>query len=175
MSRDILSLDVGTTTFKLAVFSPALDKNCEASRSYDVHVYGQGKADIEPEKWWNALEECCQEVREHLSNVGVVTLSVTTPGFTPMAADGAALGPAILFFDGRSHAQARAIRAAVGEEMFLRETCNLPVSGGSSLCSALWIKDNQPEVFRAAAKFGHSNTYMVKRLTGQWAIDPSTV
>ncbi|MCC7174798.1 MAG: hypothetical protein IT159_06345 [Bryobacterales bacterium] len=175
MKRDILSLDVGTTTFKMGVFSPALQKKCEATRTYEVHVYGQGKADIEPEKWWRALQECCAEVREQLSQVGVLTLSVTTPGLTPMAADGTALGPAILFFDGRSHAQARAIRAAVGEEKFLRETCNLPVSGGSSLCSILWIRDNQPEVWRAAAKFGHCNTYMVKRLTGQWAIDPSTV
>ncbi len=175
MKRDILSLDVGTTTFKLAVFSPALEKKCEATRAYGVNVYGQGKADIEPEKWWTALGECCTEVREHLASVGVLTLSVTTPGLTPMAADGTALGPAILFFDGRSHAQARAIRAAVGEETFLRETCNLPVSGGSSLCSILWIRDQQPEVFRAAAKFGHTNTYMVKRLTGRWAIDPSTV
>jgi len=92
-----------------------------------------------------------------------------------MAADGTALGPAILFFDGRSHVQARAIRAKVGEEKFLRETCNLPVSGGSSLCSILWIRDNQPDVWAAADKFGHCNTYMVKRLTGNWAIDPSTV
>ena len=49
------------------------------------------------------------------------------------------------------------------------------MTGGSSLCSILWIRDNQPEVWRAAAKFGHTNTYMVKRLTGDWAIDPSTV
>ncbi len=175
MKRDILSLDVGTTAFKLGVFSPDLEKKCEASRNYDVNVYDQGKADIEPEKWWRALGECCEEVRPHLARVGVLTLSVTTPGLTPMAADGAALGPAILFFDGRSHQQAREIRAKVGEEKFLRETCNLPVSGGSSLCSILWIRDHQPEVFRAAEKFGHCNTYMVKRLTGNWAIDPSTV
>jgi len=91
-----------------------------------------------------------------------------------MSADGTALGPAILFFDGRSRAQARAIRELVGEEKFLRETCNLPVTGGSSLCSILWIRDNQPEVWKVAAKFGHSNTYLIKRLTGEWAIDPST-
>ncbi len=175
MKRDILSLDVGTTAFKLGVFTPELEKKCEASRAYGVNVYDQGKADIEPEKWWQALGECCAEVREHLSQVGVLTLSVTTPGLTPMAADGTALGPAILFFDGRSHAQARAIRALVGEQKFLRETCNLPVSGGSSLCSMLWIRDNLPEVWTAADRFGHSNTYMVKRLTGNWAIDPSTV
>jgi xylulokinase len=172
---DILALDVGTTAFKLAVFSADLEKKCEAARPYEVHVYDGGKADIEPEKWWQALLECCAEVRKDLGGVGVVSLSVTTPGLTPMAADGTALGPAILFFDGRSHEQARAIRARVGDEEFLFATCNLPVTGGSSLCSILWIRENQPEVWTAAAKFGHTNTYMVKRLTGHWAIDPSTV
>jgi sugar (pentulose or hexulose) kinase len=175
VNRDILALDVGTTAFKMAVFSADLEKKCEAARPYDVHVYEGGKADIEPEKWWQALRECCAEVRRGLGRVGVISLSVTTPGLTPMAADGAALGPAILFFDARSHAQARDIRARVGDETFLRETCNLPVTGGSSLCSILWIRDNQPEVWEAAEKFGHTNTYMVKRLTGNWAIDPSTV
>jgi len=173
--RDILALDVGTTAFKMGVFSPELEKRCESARRYDVHVYDRGKADIEPEKWWQALQECCEEVKPYLSSVGVISFSVTTPGLTPMAADGAALGRAILFFDGRSHLQARAIRDLVGEDKFLRETCNLPVSGGSSLCSILWIRDNQPEIWEAAAMFGHTNTYMVKRFTGNWAIDPSTV
>lgn len=175
MSDHILSMDVGTTAFKLGIFSPQLELKAEASRTYNVNVYSGGCADIEPEKWWRALRECCAEVRDSLPSVGLVTLSVTTPGLTPMAADGTALGPAILFFDGRSHAQARAIRALVGDDRFLQETCNLPVSGGSSLCSILWIRENLPAVWAAAEKFGHANTYMVKRLTGNWAIDPSTV
>jgi xylulokinase len=125
--------------------------------------------------WWAALRDCCAELKHELADVGVVSLSVTTPGLTPMDADGRALGPGILFFDGRSTAQARAIRARVSEEFFLRETCNPPVSGGSSLASILWIRDNQPDVWRKTAKFGHTNTYLVKRLTGRWAIDPSTV
>jgi xylulokinase len=175
VKRDILALDVGTTAFKLAVFSPKLEKKCEATRPYEVHVYDQGKADIDPEKWWKALRECCAEAGRALDGVGVITMSVTTPGLTPMDANGAALGPAILFFDGRSNAQARAIRERVGDAAFLRDACNLPVTGGSSLCSILWIRDNQPEVWAAADKFGHTNTYMVKRLTGEWAIDPSTV
>ncbi|MGA2326633.1 MAG: FGGY family carbohydrate kinase [Bryobacteraceae bacterium] len=175
MRPDILALDVGTTAFKLAVFSPGLEKKCEAARPCEVRVYDGGKADIEPETWWQALRECCAEVRKELGQVGVISLSVTTPGLTPMAADGTALGPAILFFDGRSHRQARDIRTRVGDEKFLRETCNLPVTGGSSLCSILWIRDHQPDVWAATEKFGHTNTYLVKRLTGNWAIDPSTV
>ena len=38
----------------------------------------------------------------------------------------------------------------------------------------MWIKDNQPDIWEQTHKFGHTNTYMVRRLTGQWAIDPST-
>jgi sugar (pentulose or hexulose) kinase len=38
----------------------------------------------------------------------------------------------------------------------------------------LWIKENEPEIWKATARFGHYNTYLVKRLRGQWPIDPST-
>jgi len=172
--NDILSIDVGTTSFKVGVFSPDLDKKCETSRLYEPNLYDFGKADIEPEKWWIVLQDCCGEIKSFLRSVSVISLSVTTPGLVAMNEAGTALGPAILFFDGRSHKQAKEIRKRVGEVKFLRETCNLPVSGGSSLSSILWIRENQPEIWHAAVKFGHCNTYMVKRLTGQWAIDPST-
>jgi xylulokinase len=174
MLKDILAIDVGTTAFKMGVFGPDLEKRCEVSRSYEISLYDRGKADIDPGKWWQALNECCAEIRGFLSSVGIVSFSGTTPGMVPMAGDGTALGPAILMLDGRSHKQAGEIRQKVGEEKFLKETCNLPVSGGSSLCSMLWIRENQSDIWKATAKFGHYNTYMVKRFTGQWAIDPST-
>jgi xylulokinase len=174
VSRDILAIDVGTSALKVGVFGPGLEKRCEAQRTYTPHLHDRGKADIEPEVWWEALRECCSEMADALAAVDVISLSVTTPGLTPMAADGAALAPAVLFLDGRSHTQSANIRRLVGERRFLAETCNLPVSGGSSLSSILWFRDEQPEVWAAAAKFGHSNTYLVKRMTGRWAIDPST-
>ncbi len=174
MTGDVLAVDVGTSALKLAVFGPGLEKKSEARRDYEPHVHDRGRADIEPEAWWEALRECCAEVAGSLAGVGVVSLSVTTPGLTPMAADGTALAPAVLFFDGRSHAQSAVIRALVGERRFLAETCNLPVSGGSSLSSMLWFRDEEPEVWAATAKFGHCNTYLVRRMTGRWAIDPST-
>ena len=174
MSGDILAVDVGTSALKVGIFGPDLERRGEACRTYAPHIHDQGKADIEPEAWWLALRECCAEVADGLARVGVVALSVTTPGLTPMAGDGTALAPAVLFLDGRSHAQSAAIRRIVGERRFLAETCNLPVSGGSSLSSILWFRDEQPDVWAATVKFGHCNTYLVKRMTGLWAIDPST-
>ena len=60
MSRDILAVDVGTTALKLGVFSPELERRCEATRRYDVNVYGGGWADVDTALWWKALAECCQ-------------------------------------------------------------------------------------------------------------------
>ena len=174
MRTDILAVDVGTSALKLGVYGPELDKRAAARRDYEPHVYDHGRADIAPDAWWEALRSCCAEVRGSLAEVGVIALSVTTPALTPMAADGTALAPAVLFFDGRSRAQSAAIREAVGEDRFLAEACNLPVSGGSSLSSILWFRDEQPGTWDRTAKFGHCNTYLVKRLTGEWAIDPST-
>jgi len=172
--NDILSIDVGTTTFKIGVYSFDLKLIYETTRDYDVNLYDQGKADIEPEKWWRALKSCCEELKPHLTRIGVISLSVTTPGLVPMAKDGAALGPAILFFDRRSQKQAETIQKLVGKDFFIQEACNLPVSGGSSLCSIMWIKENQPDIWEKTYMFGHTNTYMVRRFTGQWVIDPST-
>ncbi len=171
---DILAVDVGTSALKLGVFGSDLALRRGAQRSYEPHLYGQGWADVDPGVWWRALRACCAEVAGALSGVRVIALSVTTPGLTPMSDDGTPLAPAVLFLDGRSREQAAAIRQAVGEETFLRETCNLPVSGGSSLASILWFRDCRREVWDRAAIFGHCNTYMVRRLTGRWAIDPST-
>jgi sugar (pentulose or hexulose) kinase len=172
--NDILAIDVGTTAFKIGVFRSNLDIKAQTSISYSVNLYDRVKADIEPEKWWKAIQKSCAELKDHLSSVGVISLSVTTPGLVPMDEEGSSLGPAILFFDGRSNKQAKELRQRIGEQKLLRETCNLPVSGGSSLCSIMWIRENQPEVWNASAKFGHCNTYLVKKMTGTWAIDPST-
>lgn len=174
MTGDILAIDIGTSALKLGVFTSDLEKRCEARRSYNIHVYDQGKADIEPETWWRALRECCIEVRDELRGVSVVSLSVTTPGLTPMDSNGTALAPAVLFLDGRSHAQATRVREVVGDDRFLAETANLPVSGGSSLSSILWFRDVRPDIWSATSKFGHCNTYIIRRMTGLWAIDPST-
>jgi sugar (pentulose or hexulose) kinase len=76
--------------------------------------------------------------------------------------------------DQRSRKQAERIIEAVGLETLMKVTGNMPVAGGCSLASILWIKDHYPDLFKETCVFGHSNTYMARWLTGRFAIDPSS-
>jgi sugar (pentulose or hexulose) kinase len=174
----ILAVDIGTTGMKMGVFQTTdgtLSLSRQFSQEYKVNIYKNGLfGDIEQEKWQTAFIAGCKEMAELIGDVDVISLSGTTPGLTAMDKDGRALYPAILMLDQRSRKQARFIIETIGAEDLLKTTANMPVAGGCSLASILWIKDNHPDIFKKTYKFGHSNTYFAHWLTGSFAIDPSS-
>jgi xylulokinase len=174
----ILAVDIGTTGMKMGVFQ-AIDENLSPVRQYtqeyEANIYNDGLfGDIEQHKWKQVFSAGCNAMAEAVSDVDVISLSGTTPGLTAMDKNGEALYPAILMLDQRSRKQAQFIIETVGKEHLLKTTANMPVAGGCSLASILWIKDNHPDIFNRTHKFGHSNTYIAHWLTGAFAIDPSS-
>jgi len=176
--KTILAVDIGTTGMKIGVFETTdstLELVGQFSKEYEVNIYNNGLfGDIEQGKWKQAFVAGCKEMAEVIADVDIISLSGTTPGLTAMDKNGEALYPAILMLDQRSRKQARFIIDTIGKEHLLKTTANMPVAGGCSLASILWIKDNHPEMFKKAYKFGHSNTYIARWLTGAFAIDPSS-
>ncbi|MHC4242442.1 MAG: FGGY-family carbohydrate kinase [Planctomycetota bacterium] len=177
-SNTILAVDIGTTGMKMGLFrlsDDVLNLVRQFSQEYEVNIYNDGLfGDIEQEKWKTAFIAGCKEMEDLIGDVDVISLSGTTPGLTVMDKSGQALLPAILMLDQRSRKQAQFIIETVGMEDLLKTTANMPVAGGCSLASILWIKDNCHEVFDKTYKFGHSNTYFAHWLTGSFAIDPSS-
>ena len=144
----ILSVDIGTTAMKMGVFEEDgddLNLIRQLSRDYAINTYNDGLfSDIEQEKWQKAFVNGCEAMADLMAEVDVISLSGTTPGLTAMNENGEALYPAILMLDQRSRAQAQRIITTIGLEALLKATANMPVAGGCSLASILWIKDNLP-------------------------------
>jgi xylulokinase len=160
----ILAVDIGTTGMKMGVFR-AIDETLtpvsQFSQEYQINIYNDGLfGDIEQNKWKQAFAAGCKAITEAIGDVDVISLSGTTPGLTAMDKNGEALYPAILMLDQRSRKQAGLIIETIGKEHLLKTTANMPVAGGCSLASILWIKDNYPDIFNKTYKFGHSNTYI---------------
>lgn len=174
MKGKILAIDVGTTSLKMGIFDHALCQEHFYHQNYNEQIFDGVKAEIDPEIWWKHIIKGCKSFGRYLQEVAVVSFSVTTPGLIAMDSEGNALTKAILFLDQRSHEQARQIISTIGKDELLEKGCNLPVSGGSSLSSILWVKENQPGIYDSTFKFGHTNTFLIHKLTRRWAIDPST-
>ena len=174
----ILAVDIGTTGMKMGVFQIINEALCpvrQFSQEYEVNIYNDGLfGDIEQDKWKRAFVAGCKAMEDVTGEVDVISLSGTTPGLTAMDKNGDALYPAILMLDQRSREQAQRIIETVGMASLLEITANMPVAGGCSLASILWIKENYPDIFKKTYKFGHSNTYIARWLTGAFAIDPSS-
>jgi len=174
----ILSIDIGTTAMKMGIYrvtGNTLELIESYSCEYRINTYNDGLfGDIEPEKWQQAFIDGCRSLTAHMAEVEVISLSGTTPGLTAIDRGGEALSPAILMLDQRSRSQAKRIIDEVGVDYLLAHTANVPVAGGCSLASILWIRDNLPEVFSKTAIFGHSNTFFCNWLTGERAMDPSS-
>ena len=173
----ILGVDVGTTGMKMGVFrmDDVFTMIGKFSKTYHIHTYNEGLfSDINPEKWQEAFVAGCHRLHDLMDDVDVISLSGTTPGMTAMDRNGYALYPAILMLDQRSRQQAQHIISTIGMNELLDVTGNVPVAGGCSLASILWIKNNHPDIFDKTHIFGHCNTFMARWLTGQFAIDPSS-
>ena len=175
---NILSVDVGTTAMKIGVFQEdGDDLKCvrQESRDYTINTYNDGLfSDIEPEKWQKAFADGCRAMSDLMTEIDVIALSGTTPGLTAMDQNGNAVYPAILMLDQRSRPQARHIIDTIGIDTLLNATANMPVAGGCSLASILWIRENEPDIYKRTYVFGHSNTFMAKWLSDAFAMDPSS-
>ncbi len=168
----ILALDIGTSSLKAGLFNRNYQILTIAKAGYSYSSFGMC-VQMEPEDVWKAFLRVMNELKGYLSKVKLVVPCVFSPALIALDKDGNVLYPAIIHWDRRSVKQAKEAVAQVGKEAFLRTAGNIPYPGGISLTSILWLKQKQKSVFEKTFKFGHLNTFFLKRLTGKWCIDPT--
>ncbi|MEJ2170608.1 MAG: FGGY family carbohydrate kinase [Desulfobacterales bacterium] len=169
----ILAIDVGTQSLRACIMDSELSVLERQQVHYTPRVLSRDKVEIEAEILWDALVEACRKL-VHRNRVQVITFSTLCPSLLPMDAAGTPLRPIILHLDRRSYQQAQWALQRVGEEQFLNIAGNLPVPGGISATSLLWIRDREPEIYaKRGVCFGHAVTFYMKRLTDRFVIDPS--
>jgi len=168
----ILALDIGTSSTKAGLFDQDYRLTISDKVDYGYETLGM-KVQMDPEKIWRAFLEVAGKLRDYANKIDLVVQCVLSPSLIPMDESGNALYPSILHWDRRSAEQGRKALALIGKERFLNLAGNLPYPGGISLTGLLWLKEKESGIFKKAFKFGHMNTFFIKRLTGQWSIDPT--
>lgn len=169
----VLAIDIGTQSIKAGIVDKHLNVLERVQQSVSVKITHGNHVEMDADELWSNLVEACNKL-ELRSRVSAMVLSTLCPSLVPLSGEGVPLHPMILHQDRRSGKQAEWAMNQVGEEQFLAIAGNLPVPGGISLTSILWIKEQYPEIYgRADVCFGHAATLILNRLTGKFLIDPS--
>ena len=86
----------------------------------------------------------------------------------PVDKGGIPLRPAMLWLDRRAQKQADWMKERSGEERLIKVNGN-PVDPAYITPKILWIKENEPEIYKKTYKFLQSNSYIVYKFTGEYS------
>jgi gluconokinase len=172
----VLGLDIGTTGARAVAFDLAGRQLYAAAADYPLHAPHPGWAEQDAEQVCGAATACLREVadraRRERCHAAALGLSAILHSLIPVDAAGHALGPAIIWADGRSTAEADEIRAEV-DALALYHRVGGPVHPMYSPPKLRWLRRHRPDVFAAAAAFVGIKEYVLRRWTGLHLCDRS--
>lgn len=177
MSRFFLGVDVGTTSLKVAVIDEDAKVIGMSSNKYTLITPDQKSVQIDAESMWNAFVTCVRLLGEgmeiDLGKIAGISISSLCPGLIALGENGEVLVDPIIYSDRRSTEEAEDILEAAGAETLFELTANSSMAGAFSGSSMLWIKRHLPDAYAKTRYFGHLNTFLANRMTGEFAIDYS--
>src|SRR5260370_3447814 len=176
----LLGIDIGTTGVKDALF--AAEGGGVISWvfvDYPVVHPHPGWAEQDPEQWWqaavSAILACVSGGVQHgvaPGDISGVGLSGQMHGVVLLNEENRVLRPCIIWADQRSDAQCRWMTEQVGASRLIEYVSN-PALPGFSAPKALWVRDNEPEIFAQTRTIILPKDYIRFRLTGVLAMEIS--
>lgn len=170
----MLGIDLGTSSVKALVMDEAGNTRGTGQVGYAIDVPAAGRAEQDPSLWWSSAAGA---VRQALERSGVPADGVAAVGFSGqmhgtvlLGRDGQVLRPAILWCDQRAAGEVRRLQAAFSREDMAGLTCNA-LAAGMQVVSLLWLRENEPDVYRAARHAVLPKDYLRYRCTGNVGTD----
>lgn len=169
-----LGIDIGTSAVKAVLVGEDEQLFAEAEVPLTVSRPHPLWAEQNPQDWWRAVETALGGLRlaapGAFAAVRGLGLSGQMHGAVLLDAAGELLRPAILWNDGRAHAEcAELARRLPG----LGQVAGVPAMPGFTAPKLLWLAENEPETFRKVAMVLLPKDYVRFRLTGEAVTDMS--
>jgi xylulokinase len=166
----VAGVDVSTQATKVLIVD-AEDGDVVAVGRAQHEVTGTGGArETDPEVWWRALREALAET-ERAGDVAAISVAGQQHGLVTLDAKGRALGPAILWNDTRSEAEARELADALGGgDAWAERVGVVPVPSFTATRWA-WLRRHDPDRAAATRAVRLPHDFIIERLSERAATD----
>ncbi|MFZ6028584.1 MAG: FGGY-family carbohydrate kinase [Chloroflexota bacterium] len=165
---NLLGLDIGTTGCKALLFNTDGVLLAKASREYPVDFPRPQWAEQNLENVWRLAQDAIYETIAvtRTTAIAAIGLSVHGEAVTPVDKAGYPLRATILGMDTRTGRQNEWLCERFGGEALFRRT-GMPIHTINTLPKLLWVKENEPEIWRNADKFLLVEDFFIRKMTGQ--------
>ena len=165
----VLGVDVGTSGVRSLAATCEGDVLAEARAALSDLPAAKPAHEQDANAWWRAVCHTLKELRANLELTqhwpGVAGIAVTSTSGSLVLADsrGDPVRPAMLYDDGRS--------AAVANDLNRRLPAGqAAINASFSLAKALWVRQEEPSLWKRASHILHPADWLTAKLTGQWGV-----
>ncbi len=174
MEQYILAHDLGTTGNKATLYSldGTLVKSCFSP--YELLVSESGEAEQNADDWWYAVITSTKALIEGIDPATIACLSFSGQMMGCLCVDreGRPLRPSLIWADIRSGKEAAALAEQIPADDFY-QIIGHRLSPSYSATKFMWIKAHEPEVYKKTYRMLNAKDYIIYRLTGVFATEPS--
>lgn len=172
----VIGIDLGTSGTKTVLFDEGGHAICSASKEYPMDQPHNGWAEQEPRDWWEAAIQTLKSVvtRSNVNPEDILGLGISGQmhGLVMLDEKGEVLRPSIIWCDQRTQKECDEITRRVGAERLIEITAN-PALTGFTASKIMWVKNNQPDIYKKCRHILLPKDYLRYKLTGDFATEVS--
>jgi xylulokinase len=174
----ILTVDAGTTASKISLFKENGELAAISTQEYSLVTPTSFSVEIEAETLWNAYRQGVFEVlkKSKINKDEIKAIGISAQGetFIPIDANGKPLRNAIVWLDNRAQEEADILSKEFDEAgTSFKITGQVKIVPTWPASKILWIKRNEPDVFRKTSKYLLVEDYLIYRMTGKYVAEGS--
>lgn len=160
----LMGVDMGTSGCKAVVFDENWQAVCQSYREYPMHLPGTGLLELDAELVWKGIFEVIREANQK-SPKPVEAMAVSAIGdvIIPVDENGNSVRYSIVDFDPRGGKEIETFVKRFGAQKFF-DLNGMPPLYIGSLAKILWIRDNEPEVFRKTKRWATYEDFIIQKL-----------
>ncbi len=173
----LVGIDIGTGGCKTTIINTKGGLVSSASYEYPTYYPKPSFAEQDPASWYSALTNSVKNaiLKSDIKSREIESICIDGQVHTPvfLNENWDILRPSIPWTDQRSTAQVERLKKRVGQEKIIEITFN-PPANSFTLPQILWVKDNQPKIWKKIYKILIAKDYIRGLLTEQlWCTDHS--
>ncbi len=171
MSHFYIGIDIGTTATKAMVFTREGKVVNHCCINYEMYHPQPDWSIQKPFDVLKAVIDCLDTLTSTITPQ-FISFSAAMQSLIAVDLNGNPLTDVILWADNRASETAQKLRDSDLGKQFYEKT-GIPIHTFCPMTKILWLKENEPEIFRNTHKFISLKEYIWHHLTGEYVIDSS--